>query len=228
MSGPCANLKYGVHPGRSEVREEVPGFSISVMQPTFYAEDVPLHTHEAASLIFVIDGTYLTSADGPKKIDSQKMLIFNPAGTTHRDTFVVPRGRFMAVSMCRGMNGADMDFSTTASSFVDGEAVDAAERLMRLVTVAQDRDRSGMEDLCWELISVAGGSRSVRSKAETKSPAWLHKAHELLNDRATADLSISAIAVELGIHPVYLARTFRRHFHCSPAEYRMRCRLQRG
>src|SRR4051794_19623299 len=99
MQSARASLAYGVYLGESEVRREVPGFSVSILQPTFHAEDVPLHTHETASLIFVLDGSYLTSADGPITLSSDPFLVFNPAGTTHRDSFVAPKGRFLAMSV---------------------------------------------------------------------------------------------------------------------------------
>ena len=36
----------------------------------------------------------------------------------------------------------------------------------------------------------------------------------------------TAVAQQLDLHPSYFARSFRRYFRCSPAEYRRRCRLQ--
>jgi CubicO group peptidase (beta-lactamase class C family) len=50
--------------GRSEVRRELPGFSVSLLAPTLRAEDVRLHTHENASFVLVLKGSYLSSADG--------------------------------------------------------------------------------------------------------------------------------------------------------------------
>src|ERR1700690_3314593 len=92
-------LPYGVYFGSGQIRREVPGFSISLLTPAFRAEDVPLHTHENASFVFVISGAYLSSADGAEPVSSEPMLVFNPAGTTHRDSFVQTSGRFLAVSI---------------------------------------------------------------------------------------------------------------------------------
>ena len=68
MSSVGSNLAYGVYLGNSEVRRELPGFSVSVLKPTFHAEDVPLHTRDTASLIFVLEGSYLTSAEVRRSI----------------------------------------------------------------------------------------------------------------------------------------------------------------
>jgi hypothetical protein len=92
-------LPYGIFFGRSEVRRELPGFSVSLLAPTLRAEDVRLHTHENASFVLVLEGSYLSSADGAPPVCPTSMLIFNPAGTTHRDSFRLATGRFLAVSL---------------------------------------------------------------------------------------------------------------------------------
>ena len=231
MHSVCSSLAYGVHLGESEIRQEVPGFSVSVLQPTFHAEDVPLHTHDTASLVLVMDGAYLTSADGPTKLSSDPLLVFNPAGTTHRDSFVVPKGRFLAVSVCDEVtrianNGGDLP--TIAKAFLDRERIATAKRLVRECLIGRDHDPLILEDLCWELIAVTSGTRVWGVKVGMGVPLWLCQARDLLNDRLTGALPITSIAQELGIHPVYFARGFRKHYGCSPSEYRMRCRLQRA
>jgi AraC family transcriptional regulator len=42
------------------------------------------------------------------------------------------------------------------------------------------------------------------------------------------DLSIADVADGVGIHPVHLARSFRRYFRCSPGEFTRFCRLERA
>src|ERR1700761_3436559 len=64
----------------------------SILQPTLHIEDVPLHTHESASLVFVLEGTYRTSADGPVKVSSTPMVIYNPAGTRDEEATLIYQG----------------------------------------------------------------------------------------------------------------------------------------
>ena len=63
------------------------------------------------------------------------------------------------------------------------------------------------------------------NESGTAAPAWVARAKELLQDTSNGSQVITQVAKELGLHPVYFARAFRRAFRCSPAEYRMRCRL---
>ncbi len=229
MSSIRRRLGYGAHFGRNEVRHDVPGFCASILQPTLHIEDVPLHTHESASLVFVLEGTYRTSADSPAKISSTPMVIYNPPGTTHRDSFVVPQGRFMALSLSADVTqivqqGSGLPKVPTA--FLSGDSLRAAERLVHLCTKGGAGDSLVIEDRCWELLAAASGTTQADRESEKVSPPWLRRARELLNDCAGTGLSITAVAQKLDLHPIYFARSFRKHFRCSPAEYRRRCRLQ--
>lgn len=223
------SLAYGVYFGDSEVSQEVPGFSVSLLEPTLRAEDVPLHTHDNASFIFVISGSYLSSADGATPESSASTLIFNPAGTTHRDNFVLPQGRFLAVSISDqslriAMDGACLP--TAATAFSDGQGLVTALRFAEQCVSAPVDSRSTMEGLCWELLSHAAGARLWPDESLTTVPSWITRAKELLNDHVVGPLHIAEMARELGIHPASFARAFRRTFRCTPGEYRMRCRLR--
>ncbi len=145
-------LAYGVHLGKSELRRELPGFSASILQPTLHEEDVPLHTHDSASFIFVLEGTYRTSADGRQKVSSEPRLIFNPSGTVHRDSFVTPRGRFLALSVAKQLNGSvgtEGQLPKAALSFVSGRAVAMAKRLLRELEGNSTQNSVILEDACW-------------------------------------------------------------------------------
>jgi AraC family transcriptional regulator len=81
-----------------------------------------------------------------------------------------------------------------------------------------------LDALSYELL----GSMDRRCQTERIAPNWLHKAMELLHDRYLDDLSIADIATSVGVHPIHLARSFRRHFGCSPAEFTRFRRLEKA
>ena len=221
-------LAYGVHLGKSELRRELPGFSASVLQPTLHEEDVPLHTHDSASLIFVLEGTYRTSADCRQKLSSEPRLIFNPSGTVHRDSFVTPKGRFLALSVAKKLNGSvgsEGQLPKAALSFVSGHAIAMAKHLLRELECNTPHNSVILEDACWETIAAVSGAARSQGRSPATIPPWLSEARSMLTEGSETG-SIASIASQLGLHPVYLARRFRRHFGCSPAEYRMRCRLR--
>jgi hypothetical protein len=74
-------LSYSMFFGASEAQADLPGFTVSVLAPILRAEDVPLHSHENASFVLVLAGSYMSSADGAPLTCQGPTLIFNPAGT---------------------------------------------------------------------------------------------------------------------------------------------------
>lgn len=228
METASLTLSYGMFFGTSEVHREIPGFLVSLLSPTLRAEDVPFHCHQNASFVLVLSGTYLSSADGAARISLPSTLFFNPAGTIHRDAFELAQGQFLAVSLseqsCR-IASEGTKLPTAATAFRTGEAVETAFRLARQCSRSESDSVGILEGLCWEVLSNIAGRKLWSEKA---FPSWLRQAKELLRDQCSQRLLISEMAQQLGVHPVYLARTFRKAFGCTPGEYLARCRLHKA
>jgi AraC family transcriptional regulator len=222
------SLPYGIYFGASEIHHEIPGFSVSLLAPTLRAEDVPLHTHENASFVFVVAGLYRSSADGTPPVCPVSTLIFNPAGTAHCDSFALANGRFLAVSISDQSLRIAADgtaLPTAATAFAFGDAVATALRLVQQCLSPGVENAEAMEALCWELLS-----RTAKTALwpEKNLPSWTQRARELLHDQCAEPLQMTDVARQLGVHPVYFARAFRQVFCCTPGEYRTRCRLHKA
>ena len=57
-------------------------------------------------------------------------------------------------------------------------------------------------------------------------PQWLLHAREMVHDQFRQPLGLSAVARAAGVHPVQLARTFRRVHGCTVGEYIRRLRVE--
>jgi AraC family transcriptional regulator len=229
MQTGAGGLPYGIYFGASQIRQELPGFSISLLTPTLRAEDVPLHRHENASFVFVLSGDYLSCADGAAPVNSTPTLIFNPAGTTHRDSFVLANGRFLAVSISNSSLDVALDWAVlpaTAMASTSGADFNSALRFAQQYAEPGLADSSTAEALCWELLSTMSGVNLWPGKHRASPPSWVGRARELLHDQCSDSLQITEMARQLGVHPVYFARAFRHVFRCTPGEYRIRCRLR--
>ena len=225
------SLPYGTYFGDSEICQELPGFSVSLLTPTFRAEDVPLHEHVIASFVFVLSGAYRSSADGAAPVSSGPNLIFNPAGTAHRDSFLLASGRFLAISISDESLRVALDWAvlpTAATALTSGAAFNTAIRFAQRCASPGLARISTMEAMCWELLSAMSGVTLWPDKNRASLPPWVARARELLHERCSDSLQITEIAQQLGVHPVYFARAFRHVFRCTPGEYRMRCRLCDG
>jgi AraC family transcriptional regulator len=108
--------------------------------------------------------------------------------------------------------------------FDDGQTAWLMARLRREFRLTDAEAALTIEGLVLELI--AGTSRRRKLAAEDRQARWLRQAREFLDDSFSQPLTLSVIAQAVGVHPVYLANSFRRHYQCSVGEYLRRRRVE--
>lgn len=218
--GPHARLGHGQFFGEFQRELEAGGFSLAHINADPH-RDVQRHTHDAAHFIFVTRGLYVSSAQHAPEISAAPVLIYNPPGTTHRDRFRRDDG-----------GGFDGRFVSIAPERMDGlplmerpvclNATTLAARLVPELQRWEPESALVAEGICLELLAHAAQRNPF---GERTAPRWLALACDMLRAQET---SVYEIAAACGVHPVHLARTFRRFFGCSPGAYLRRCRIERA
>jgi AraC family transcriptional regulator len=203
---------YGFRHGGVRVR----GFEIHAMAASCDEHDVPVHTHLDAHFVLVLSGRYITSARGGADAGRSPALVFNPPGTTHRDRFHGGVGSFVTISLsdaCFATCRDEHAIAGVATRLWHPNAQRAAFGIARELRVG--RDALVLESMALELVGAAGGG-SERVDAPV---GWIRRAYETLMDSdASVKIGIGAIAADVGVHPVHLARAFRQTWGCSPGE----------
>jgi AraC family transcriptional regulator len=67
--------------------------------------------------------------------------------------------------------------------------------------------------------------RSVKNSGR-RFPQWLERVRNILEQRFAEPCKLSEIAAEAGVHPVHLAREFRKYYGTSVGEYLRRVRIE--
>ncbi len=186
-------------------------------------EDVHTHTHEDAHFVLITGGQYVSSAAG-RADAGRPTLVYNPPGTTHRDHFERGRGSFFAISIAPSLASgwlADLPAVSEALHLTAPLQQALVSQIAR-GAATQEGDLS-LQALCLELL----GSMTGRAVASER-PSWLIRALELINDRQADPLTMREIAATVGVHPVHLARAFRRFYRCTPGDYQRFHRLGRA
>jgi AraC family transcriptional regulator len=110
------------------------------------------------------------------------------------------------------------------AEFQSGVAAWLASRLYREYQHQDNLASLAMEGLALEILAEL--SRHQDPSPERTPPRWLLRARDLLRARFTENLSLDALASEVGVHPVHFSRVFRRHFECTPGDYVRKLRVE--
>lgn len=201
--------------GAHAVQQTAGGFQAGLWRATRPPDAVVPHEHDDAHFVFVLDDGYHSLARQPGRPDDLPFdagaLIWNPPGVEHRDSFATPGGRFLSVSFSPPQQARRGDPLLVGSP----AAQSAARRLVGRLATFRAGDALALEGLLLQLASVVLDPDELD---EDPAPDWVMRASFAIEDLATRPgLEVRDIARLLGVHPVSLARRYRRHFGRSPA-----------
>jgi AraC family transcriptional regulator len=219
-------LAAGTFCGKTEGRCERAGFTFVESAYTTQSQlRLPVHTHENAFLCFVVDGICEESSGGRTKTVHPSALMFHPAGEPHADRWHDMGGRSFHVDISEARARAIAENARVLNIpavFEHGMVPWLARRLYGEYRRRDDLALLAMEGLVLEILAEVSRHRV---HPERTPPRWLLRARDLLQARFTEDLTLNEIGTEVGVHPVHLARVFRRQFNCTPGDYVRRLRV---
>lgn len=222
-----SSFRSGQFLGARSTGVSVCGFQVDLRIATLPPEQVHSHAHDDAHFVLALDSGYRSLAHDPATPAGLAFgagaLVWNPAGVEHRDCFDEAGGRFLSVSF-NPPPGARRDEPRR----LRGRAGSAARRLVGATARFRPGDDLILEGLALEM---AAGALSPSDLAEDPAPGWVWRAREVIGDLASRPgLEVRDVAAAVGVHPVALARRYRRHFGQTPgaAIRQMRADLASG
>lgn len=184
------------------------------------------HAHQSPYFSLVLQGGYTENCGRKSLLREPSTLIFHPAEEEHAVEYH-SRVRIFRFEMKPCFVSRLSDYSKPVSlsaEFQGGLSVSLATRLYREFQRMDSISPIIIEGIALEIIGEAL-RREVRD-SESSAPVWLGRAREILREQFTEELSLASIAEEVGVHPVYLARQFRKHYNCTVGEYVRRLRIE--
>ena len=197
---------------------EIAGLTVSEnLYPPFLRQ--PGHTHPLASLSFVLAGSYLERCGRQALTRHPSILVFHPPQEHHAVDYH-NEVRILSVQI----DSPRLAYIREHSAVLDLPLSCRTERITRLGRqIYQEfrrRDSASalsIEGLVLEL--VAEVSRGGLAASRGKPPRWLGRAEEFLRSNFSKPFSLEDVAGIVGVHPVHLARVFRRQKGCTVGEY---------
>ena len=185
---------------------------------------LPAHSHELSFLCLLLEGDYVEEF-GRRRLEYRPFTVaFHPPGFHHRDEIGPSGGRFFCVQARPALLSMMSEESRALDSTPDLRGGDVLWLTLRLHREHSSATSSlAVESLALEAFAAALHLRTI---VESCAPFWLRRVVARLHDEFTCPLTLDELARDAGVHPVHLARTFRRFCGQTPGDYQRRLRLQ--
>jgi AraC family transcriptional regulator len=183
------------------------------------------HGHERAYFSLVLSGSY-NERHGVKTHECRRLSArFHPPGEEHSDCFCDAGGRIFSVEFKSDLLKRLRDSGIRLlhpAGFAVGPSVHVAFRLYRDFQNDDIASQLSLEGITLELLAEIF---RLEFRGSMPPPSWLKSAEEILRSSFSSPPGHWKLASSVGVHPVHLAREFRRHFRCSVGDYIRRLRI---
>lgn len=185
------------------------------------------HSHEHASLCCVLRGGFQEWMDGVHFEPGPLDLLVEPRGVPHRSAF----GSEPTSSLIIEVESPSLDARLReVGPLLGSPGLLRSARLSSLGRILHtefqledDAATLAMEGLALELVAAA--SRFCDEARCRFTPPWLARVAEQVRSGFRTRLELDWLAREAGVHPVHLARTFRKHYGESIGAHVRRLRV---
>lgn len=196
-----------------------------VVSATRHAERARLaaHYHERAYFCFVARGRFEERAGGSGFVCGEGTLVYHPPGDVHADAFSeATRCVNIELPDELGLTSGKLGARFARREQRSAPSVAAlVERIEGELRTADDASGLALQGLVLELAAAW-----ARLEPATRRPVWLEEAHRIVRAEFASGVECRAIAARLGVHPVQLAREFRRAYRLTMTELMIQLRVE--
>lgn len=171
------------------------------------------HAHDYSNVTAVISGEVEERIDGAEHRGRACSVLVKPAGTPHENDWLGRRGtRTISIEL--------RDAKLDAWRWL--EDADTARAALALADALRGSSRELVESQAMALYALATNV----PRAAHEAPPWLSEVKRTLESRFDQPLRFEELAADVGLHPAYLSRAFRRHTGMAMSEYVRTLRLR--
>lgn len=180
---------------------------------------LPMHTHPFSNVSLVLSGVCEERTERTCHVATPCSAVFKPAGQMHSNRFGPSGARLLLIRI------AEKEANTLQQRRAYGWM---ARGSLAAIGLAIYRSLTEQRDVCTQSLQLADQICELLAQCEDTAdvresrtpPAWLDEARELLHRRACEPIRVRELAIQIGVHPVYLARAFRRFTGTRLTAYR--------
>lgn len=187
------------------------------------------HRHPGATICFVYRGGFAERYAGLTLDCTPGTLKITPAEELHSNCFGREETRGLLIEADPagvGRLGPHARVLEERATFHDAYLSLLGCRLLVELRAGDVAAPLAIEGLLLEVVASASRAAELRLRGTTP-PRWISEARDLLHD-AGGVRSLGELAEAVGVHPVTLARGFRKAYGCSVGAYLRRLRIARA
>lgn len=187
----------------------------------------PMHHHERDYFFLVLGGDYREGTLRRMNEFAPVSAGFNPKHVAHSGDAGRAGAHLFTIEFADGFLRKHLASvpGDTVLDFGTREIVWTALRLFRCFRQRETADKLSFESIACELVGTA---QPREDYASDTAPRWIGRVQEQLDNATSGGVSVAELAHEAGVHPVHLARVFRKVTGVSPGEYLQRARADRA
>lgn len=200
-------------------------FTIGLYRISNSRDPARMHVHPRASLSLILEGAGTTRFSQLEADLCSGTIEVEPAGVPHSHKLQSRELVWCTVEVERRRVESAPQLTrllTSPSCFSDEAPVRVFRRIVHELGQDDPSREITLEGLALELL---GSAIRGTQRADSRKPAWFDAAVELIESRATDRARLNELAREVGVHPVHLAREFRRHLGMPVGEFIRRRRI---
>jgi AraC family transcriptional regulator len=195
-----------------------------------YAPDSALarHSHAVSKISLILSGGTAEHHRRDGGSFAAGCVVVKPKGAEHANR-MGPRGLRSFALSCDETDSriaAKWTGATARYTWIDSKSLSRALFELYADVLASNRPDAELrlyDHMAAILTLLLGAACSPR-----RAPDWIRDVRDYLHENASASVSLARLAADIGHHPVYVARVFRRHFGCSMSDYLSRQRVRRA
>ena len=182
------------------------------------AVDHPQHDHEQAGFLLTGNCDYREQLGNKTSRYSPNTILWRPTDISHSDGIEGNGGCAFFVFIKDGILSEFSDYSKIPAEFSENNSylVFLANQLRKEFTTWSEGSELIAEGLVLEMLGYAS-RKGV--PAEKVPPIWIKRVVEKLEDEFSKSHTSRELAAQVGVHPVHLARTFRKYYGQSVGAY---------
>lgn len=186
----------------------------------------PQHVHTKHYIIVTLDGEYLSTFGGRTEKFKPWTISYHRAGAAHTSHYGNKGAKVLYIELPAEQLRVFSDhaaYHLTTVTMHGGDAEWTARHLYREFDNPDQLSPLVLDSYVLQLLAQV----CRRSQQLPQSlPSWLGRADSLIRERFMEPLGLARLAKAVNVHPVHLAREFRRHYRCTVGEQIRRLRIE--